>query len=85
MLVSVWNGIFVSFINGVGKIMIQVYLCIVPILLTIPLSYFFINVLHFGVAGMAFSMFLFNLISSVVLTYQTYLIVYKKDKGIWSR
>lgn len=42
MLVAAWNGIFVAFINGVGKLKLQVYLCLIPIFLNIPLSYFLI-------------------------------------------
>lgn len=85
MLVAAWNGIFVAFINGVGKLKLQVYLCIIPIILNIPLSYFFIVKLDWGVTGMAICMFTFNFISSSVLTYQAYLIITRKDKGIWSK
>lgn len=85
MLIAAWNGIFVSFINGVGKLKLQIYLCIIPILLNLPLSYFLIVKLGWGVTGMAVCMFLFNFISSSVLTYQAYLIITRKDKGIWSK
>lgn len=84
MLVAAWNGIFVAFINGVGKVKLQMYLSIIPFILTIPLSYFLIVKLSIGVTGMAFCLFLFNFISSSILTYQAYLIINKKDKGIWA-
>ena len=85
MLIAAWNGIFVAFINGVGKLKMQVYLSIVPIFLNIPLSYFLIIKLGWGVTGMAVCMFVFNFISSSILTYQAYLIITRKDRGIWSK
>lgn len=85
MLVCCWNGIFVSFINGVGKVKLQMYLSIFPIIFMLPTSYFLIKTLNFGVTGIAASMLFFNLISSSVLTFQSYLIINNKDKGIWSK
>jgi len=85
MLVSSWNGIFVAFINGIGKIKLQVYLSFLPIILMIPMSYVLVKYAGWGVSGIAFCMLFFNLISSSILTYQAYLVLNKKDKGIWSK
>ncbi|WP_313348899.1 lipopolysaccharide biosynthesis protein [Empedobacter sp.] len=85
MLVAAWNGIFVAFINGVGKLKLQVYLSVIPIIFNIPLSYFLIVKMDWGVTGMSVCLFLFNFISSCILTYQAYLIIIKKDTGIWSK
>lgn len=85
MLVAAWNGIFVAFINGVGKLKLQVYLSILPIIFNIPLSYFLIVKMNWGVTGMSVCLFFFNFISSSILTYQAYLIITRKDTGIWSK
>jgi len=85
MLVCCWNAIFVSFINGVGKVKLQMYISIIPIFFMIPLSYLLVVKFHFGVTGVAASMFIFNFVSSFILTFQSYLILNKKDKGIWSK
>lgn len=85
MLVVAWNGIFIAFVNGVGKIRLQVYLSIIPVFFTIPLSYFFVKIMGWGITGVASIMLLFNLIISVITTFQVFLIINKKDKGIWSK
>lgn len=83
-LVAAWNGIFVAFINGIGKVKLQMYLSFIPMLFTIPIAYYFVKSLHWGISGIAATMLIFNFISSVTITYQAVLIINKKDKGIWT-
>ncbi len=85
MLVCCWNGIFVAFINGIGKIHLQVLLSVLPIILMLPLCKLLVSVFHFGVTGIAFSMLVFNLISSLMITIQVYKILNKTDNGIWAK
>lgn len=83
MLVCSWNGIFVAFINGIGKIYLQMLVSAFPVIFMIPLSYFMVKVLNMGVSGIAFSMLFFNIISSLVISIQTYKILHNNAKGIW--
>ena len=85
MLTCCWNGIFIAFINGIGKIQLQVLLSILPILLMLPLSKLLISVFHFGVTGIVLCMLLFNIISSLMISIQVWKILRGTDRGIWAK
>ena len=85
MLTCCWNGIFIAFINGIGKIQLQVLLSILPILLMLPLSKLLISVFHFGVTGIVLCMLLFNIISSLMISIQVWIILRGTDRGIWAK
>ena len=46
-----WGSIYVSFINGVGKIKLQLIISIITGILNIPLSIFFAKYLSLGISG----------------------------------
>lgn len=50
-LLSTWNNIFAYFINGVGKIKLQMYYSIFAMLINIPLSIYFSKNLNLGSEG----------------------------------
>lgn len=83
MLNCAWNGIFTSFINGTGKIFIQMITGIFPLILWWPLSVLFVKNLNFGVTGFALCMLIFNLLSTIFTTIQVKKILNKTAKGIW--
>lgn len=85
MLSCCWNGIFISFINGVGKIQLQVLLSIIPIVLMLPLSKLFMSIFHWGVSGIVLCMLLFNLLSSLMISIQVWKILKGTDRGIWAK
>lgn len=78
-----WNFIFVSFINGVGKVKLQLYSSMFIILLNIPLAILFIK-FGFKSEGVVISNIIFQLIGSIWAPIQVYKIINKKDNGIWS-
>ncbi|MEE1232791.1 MAG: MATE family efflux transporter [Phocaeicola sp.] len=83
MLNCAWNGIFTSFINGTGKIFIQMITGIFPLILWWPLSVLFVEHLNFGVTGFALCMLIFNLLSTIFTTIQVKKILNKTATGIW--
>lgn len=83
MLNCAWNGIFTSFINGTGKIFIQIITGIFPLILWWPLSVLFVEHLNFGVTGFALCMLIFNLLSTIFTTIQVKKILNKTATGIW--
>ncbi len=51
VLALAWGNIFVMYVNGVGKISLQIYVSIFGALINIPLSYLFAVPLGLGTAG----------------------------------
>lgn len=51
VLISAWCNIFVNFINGTGKIQLQVFTGIIISVLNIPLAILFVKLFHWGVPG----------------------------------
>jgi O-antigen/teichoic acid export membrane protein len=51
VLISAWCNIFVNFINGTGKIQLQVWAGIIISILNIPLAILFVKSFHLGVPG----------------------------------
>ncbi|GGZ89310.1 lipopolysaccharide biosynthesis protein [Algibacter mikhailovii] len=85
VLMSSFNSIFVSFINGVGKIKLQLVTAIISMVINIPLSIFFAKTLNFGVSGVMFAT-CFCLGYSVILRpIQYYRIINNKARGIWNK
>ncbi len=79
-----FNMIFVNFINGVGKIKLQLITSVISLCINIPLSIFFAINLNMGVSGVILAT-CFSLGYSVVLRpLQYYKIVNKKANGIWN-
>lgn len=51
ILISTWNNIYAFFLNGVGKIRLQLYSALLAMLMNIPLAIYFTQYLGFGVNG----------------------------------
>lgn len=78
-----WNGIFSQFLNGVGKIKLQLYTGIVGSIINIPLSIFFGKL--FGIAGVTLSTCLLAIFNAVWSPLQYKKIVTGKARGIWNK
>ena len=50
-LVSIWNNIYTMFINGIGKIKLQLYTTVIGMIVNIPLAVYFVKYLNFGLSG----------------------------------
>ena len=81
--ISNWNNIFAYFINGVGKIRMQLYSSIFTSILFIPLAYFLGQLI--GVAGVLLALCICLMVSAVWSPIQYWKIVNRKDTGIWSK
>lgn len=76
VMVSTWNQIFASFVNGITNITFQLWLSLIEAFLFIPLAYWFSHL--FGLVGMVYAMTTVLFISSVGLPIQYYLIIKSK-------
>lgn len=83
VVISIWNSIFAIFINGTGKIKMQMYYGIIAMVINVPLSIFYAKTLNMGVSGIILgtsSSLIFGFILGPV---QYMKIIKKKAKGIW--
>jgi O-antigen/teichoic acid export membrane protein len=83
VVLNAWCGIFSLFLNGVGKIKLQLYSALFGAIVNIPLAIFLGK--HFGVAGVVFSTCLLALTSAVWSPIQYYKIINNNAKGIWNK
>ncbi|MFO7810233.1 MAG: MATE family efflux transporter [Candidatus Delongbacteria bacterium] len=83
-LLFTFGGIFNMFINGVGKIKLQLYTSVISAVSFIPLTILFITKFDMGIEGIALAMILTNLFSPIFAPIQFYKIVNGKAKGIWN-
>jgi len=82
--ISSWNNIFASFINGVGKVKLQLYYSISVGFINIPLSIVLAKWLN-GVEGIVLSTCLCLLAGSIWAPIQYVKIINGKAKGIWNK
>lgn len=84
VIVLNWNSIFISFVNGIGKIKLQLYLIIFIIPIYIPFAYLFDKILNIGPSSLLITMIFFQLIIAIAITIQYKKIINKNSKGIWN-
>jgi len=76
-----WCNIFTYFVNGVGKVRLQLYSSIISGVFFLPLAFFFGSVL--GVAGILLALCVCLLPSAVWTPIQYWKIINRKATGIW--
>ena len=82
---SNWGNIYVSFINGVGKIKLQMIFSIVTGIINIPLSIFFAKFIGLGVSGIILATIICSLYGPIIGQIQFKMIIDNKARGIWNR
>ena len=82
---TTFNMIYVNFINGVGKIKLQLITAIISMLINIPLSIYLGKYMEWGTTGVILAT-CFSLGYSVILKpLQYHKIINNKAKGIWNK
>lgn len=80
-----WSTIYTPFINGIGKVNIQLIQAIFSVIITIFLSIFLISNLNFGAIGYVWCSILSVVISSIFLNIQYNKIISQNATGIWNK
>lgn len=84
-LIITFNSIYIFFLNGIGKIRIQLYHSIFIILVNIPLSIFLIKFTNLGFSSVVWA----NIICQMIVFYwaptQYKKIINNTAKGIWNK
>ncbi len=84
-LLFAFGSVFNMFINGVGKIKVQLISLVIGAVIFIPLSIFFIKHLHMGIEGIVYASILANFYSPFVAPIQYFKIINNKANGIWNK
>ncbi len=85
VIIANWNNIFGTFINGIGKIRIQLIYSIIVAVLNIPLSILLAKFVGLGISGVIIATNICLIIASFWSPVQYYKIVNKKASGIWNK
>jgi O-antigen/teichoic acid export membrane protein len=83
VIINSLNSIFSQFLNGVGKIKLQLYFSILNSFLNIPLAIFLAK--KIGIVGIISSTSILGLIVAGVSFLQYKKIINKRDSGIWAK
>ena len=83
VVINGWCGIFSQFLNGVGKIKLQLYSGVFGALLNIPLAILLGK--HLGIYGVILSTVLLGMVSAVWSPIQYLKLINNKATGIWNK
>mgnify|MGYP000383191733 FL=1 len=80
-----WNSIFTNYINGVGKLKLQIYEAIFAMIINIPISIFFAVNLGMGSRGIITGTIISLIAGTFLIPIQTLKLISGKAKGIWNK
>lgn len=83
VIINSWSGIFSHFLNGVGKIKLQLYSGLISTLLNIPLAVFLGK--RIGIAGVLLATCILTATSAIWSPIQYHKIITKSAKGLWNK
>ena len=83
--ISNWNSIFVSFLNGTGRIRLQLYSSIIIGVVNIPLAYVLVKYLHWGSAGVVAATSICLFVGSIWSPIQYIKLINNTATGIWAK
>jgi len=83
LIVNMWQTLHVYFLNGIGKVRLQLILVTISAFANIPMAVFLGK--RIGMPGIVSANTIAFIIMSVFFTIQTEMILKRKEKGIWAR
>lgn len=85
ILINSWVIVYNSIVNAVSKLKLQMYLSVFSAFICIPVSYFMAVSLGFGAKGVVAGSIIATLPLALFSPIQAFLIINKKDSGIFSK
>lgn len=85
VLLMTYQLIYVQFINGLGKVRLQLIISIISIIINIPLSIIFSEYLKLGLSGIILATCVSLVLSVILWPLQYRKIISKKANGIWNK
>ncbi|NEW83316.1 MAG: oligosaccharide flippase family protein [Mariniphaga sp.] len=83
VIINTWCGIFSLFLNGVGKLRLQLFIGLGGSVVNIPLAIYLGK--QIGVSGVVLSTCILSLFGAILLPIQYSKILNKTSKGIWDK
>lgn len=83
VIISVASRPYNTFLNGIGKVKLQLYSAVVSIIITVPLAIFFASTLRMGPAGVVLATVVTTLPTAVLWRIQYKKIINGTATGIW--
>lgn len=84
-IITNWCSIYSNFLNGVGKVRIQLYTAIIGMIINVPLAIFLVKVCHFGVLGIPIATIFTMCTANFVALIQYNKIVNLTARGVWDK
>ena len=85
VIIQSYNMIYTYFINGVGKLKVQLYITMFSIIFNIPASIFLAKYLDMGVSGVIMATTISMLLSGIIKTIQYNKIINLRAHGVWNK
>jgi O-antigen/teichoic acid export membrane protein len=79
------GNIYSTFLNGTGKIKLQLYLSSIGAIIFLPLTLFFLKVLHLGVESVILAIIISNFFGPIVAPIQYKKLITNTAKNIWNK
>lgn len=83
VVLNIWNGIFSQFLNGVGKIRLQLYIGVTVAILNVPLAIFL--GIHFGINGVLLANVILIAAASWFYPLQYKKLISNSASGVWNK
>jgi O-antigen/teichoic acid export membrane protein len=80
-----WGTIFSNFLNGVGKVRVQLYLSIAGMIVNIPMAIFFVKYCHMGIIGIPLATIITMVSANVFSAMQYKKIINGTATGVWNK
>jgi O-antigen/teichoic acid export membrane protein len=80
-----WTSLFVSYINGVGKIRIQLIIAVIQFIINIPLAILLARNLNLGLSGVIMATNICLLIPAILIPIQYKKLIKENAYGIWCK
>jgi O-antigen/teichoic acid export membrane protein len=83
IIINAWNGIYSQFLNGVGRVRLQLLLAVIGSALNIPFAIFLAK--NTGVYGVILATTVISVASAIITPIQCKKIIDNKASGIWAK
>ncbi|MUP44558.1 MATE family efflux transporter [Gramella sp. BOM4] len=84
-IITIFYSLYNNFLNGLGKIKIQMYTVLITSIINIPLSIFLARELELGVKGVILSTIICVLPQAILSPIQYWKIISGKASGVWNK
>ena len=84
-LLDMWIRIFDFFINGIGKIQVQMIVNVAMAFINVPMAYLLAVVCDFGALGVVLASILSYGVMAVISPLQASMLLNHTAKGVWNK